>query len=190
MSLKIGVLTSTNRDSRVGIKVANWFLEQAKTADSNLEFELVDIAGLSFFNEANLPSMQNYETETLKNWSATINGYDGFVIVLAEYNHTPPPPITNALDSLFNEWSRKAVGFVGYGSYGAESSIMGLRPLISYLNMMPLRESLRITKAHEALDKAGRPKEGYLLGDMAKFIGELEWWTKALSVAKSEQTAA
>jgi NAD(P)H-dependent FMN reductase len=182
---KIGVLTSTNRDSRVGIKVANWFLDQTKTVESSLEFELVDIVDLPFFNEANLPAMGQYATEALKNWSKTISGYDGFVIVLAEYNHTPPSPIKNALDSLFNEWSRKAVGFVGYGSYGAESSIMGLRPLISYLNMMPIRESVRITKAHEALDEQGHPKDGYVLGNMEKFIGELEWWVNALSVAKT-----
>lgn len=182
---KIGVLTSTNRDSRVGPKIANWFINQAKTVDSSLEFELVDIVDLPFFNEANLPAAQKYETDTLKGWSKTISGYDGFVIVLGEYNHTPPSPIKNALDSLFNEWSRKAVSFVGYGSYGAESSIMGLRPLISYLNMMPIRESVRITKAHEALDEEGNPKPDYVLGNMAKFIGELEWWVNALTAAKT-----
>lgn len=181
---KIGVLTSTNRDSRVGLKIANWFLNQAKTVKSNLEFELVDIKDLPFFNEQNLPAAQKYETDILKNWSKTINGYDGFVIILGEYNHTPPAPIKNALDSLFNEWSRKVVGFVGYGSYGAESSIMGLRPLISYLNMMPIRESVRITKAHEALDEQGNPKPDYVLGNMEKFVGELEWWTNALASAK------
>jgi len=183
--VKIGVLTSTNRDSRVGIKIANWFLDQAKTVEGSLKFELVDIAGLPFFNEANLPSAQQYETQTLKDWSRTISSFDGFVIVLGEYNHTPPAPIKNALDSVFHEWGRKAVGFVGYGSYGAESSIMGLRPLISYLNMMPIRESIRITKAHEALDEQGRPKADYVLGDMARFIGELEWWVNALKAAKN-----
>lgn len=185
MALSIAVLTSTNRKGRVGPKIADWFLEEARKIDGELEFELVDIDELPFFDEPNLPSMQQYETDTLKNWSKTISRYDGFVIVQAEYNHTPPAPIKNALDSLFKEWNRKVVGFVGYGSYGAESSIMFMRAHVSYLNMMPIRESLRITKSHEALDDNSKPKEGYILGNMAKFVDELKWWTKALKSAKN-----
>ena len=184
MSLKIAVLTSTNRRGRVGPLIAKWFLEEAGKIKSELQFELVDIGDLPFLDEPNLPSMQQYETDTLKGWSKTISAYDGYVIIQAEYNHTPPAPIKNALDSLFHEWSRKAVGFVGYGSYGAESSIMFMRSHISYLNMMPIRESVRITRSHEALGEDGRPKEGYVLGDMAKFVGELEWWAKALKSAR------
>ncbi|HEX9679486.1 MAG TPA: NAD(P)H-dependent oxidoreductase [Candidatus Saccharimonadales bacterium] len=185
MAYRIGVLTSTTRRERAGEKIAKWFIEQANKIESELTFELVDIIDLPLLDEANLPSQRKYEDESSKNWSKVVSGFDGFVIVLAEYNHTPPAPIKNALDTLFHEWSRKVVGFVGYGSYGAESSIMGLRPLISYLNMMPIRESVRITKAHEALDQNGQPKTDYVLGDINKFVGELGWWAKALTDARS-----
>lgn len=183
---KIGVLTSTNRKGRVGTKVADWFITEARKIPSSLEFELVDVAELPFLNEEVIPAMAQYSDESTKKWSETIKSYDGFVIINAEYNHGFTGVIKNALDTVFSEWSRKAVGFVGYGSYGGESSIMALRGIISYLNMMPIRESVRITKAHEAFDDNGQPKEGYVLGHMEKFIGELEWWTNALVQAKSK----
>lgn len=185
MELKIGVLTSTNRDSRVGLKVAEWFIASAKASGSPMDFELVDIVDLPFFNERNLPSQAEYETEVLKSWSAKIKQYDGFVIVQAEYNHMPPAPIKNALDSLFHEWTRKAVGFVGYGSNGAESSIMFMRPFVSYLNMMPIRETVRIIKAHEAIDDNGVPQAKYVLGDINRFLSELEWWVSTLKAGRS-----
>lgn len=180
MPLKIAVLTSTNRESRVGHKVAQWFIDESASKEHDLELELVDIKDLPFFNEQNLPGQRQYETQVLKDWSAKIEGYDGFIMVMGEYNHMPPAPIKNALDSLFHEWSRKVVGFVGYGSNGAESSIMFMRPLASYLNMMPIRETVRIIKAHEALDDRGRPKAEFVLGDAQTFLSEIEWWAKAL----------
>ncbi len=181
---KIGVLTSTNRKDRVGKKVADWFLDETQKVPSSLEFELVDVAELPFLNEEIIPAMGQYSDESTKNWSETVKRYDGFVIVNAEYNHGYTGVIKNALDTVFSEWSRKVVGFVGYGSYGAESSIMALRGIISYLNMMPIRESVRITKAHEAFDENDHPKPDYVLGDMKKFIAELEWWANALVEAK------
>lgn len=184
MPLKIAVLTSTNREPRVGLKVAEWFIEEAATKEHALELELVDIKDLPFFNEKNLPGQRQYESQTLKDWSAKIESYDGFIIVMGEYNHMPPAPIKNALDSLYHEWARKVVGFVGYGSNGAESSIMFMRPLASYLNMMPVRETVRIINAREALDEHGRPKAEYVMGDMQALLNEIEWWAKTLKSAR------
>jgi NAD(P)H-dependent FMN reductase len=186
---KIGVITSTNREGRVGPNIARWFLEEVAKANTKLEFTLLDVDDLPFLDEPQLPATGEYKHEATKKWSETIKNFDGFVIINAEYNHGFTGVIKNALDSLYHEWNRKVVGFVGYGSYGAESSIMALRAIISYLNMMPIRESVRITKAHEALDESGRPKPDYILGNMEKFVAELEWWVKALNAAKqSDQT--
>lgn len=182
---KIGVLTSTNRKGRVGKKVADWFITEAQKIPSSLEFELVDVAELPFLNEEIIPSAGQYNDESTKKWSETIKSYDGFVIVNAEYNHGFTGVIKNALDTVFSEWSRKVVGFVGYGSYGAESSIMALRGIISYLNMMPIRESVRITDADHAFDENGIPKADHIRGNMEKFIGELEWWANALIEARA-----
>lgn len=184
--LQIGVITSTTRKGRVGPTIAKWFISEASQITSKLEFTLVDIAGLPLLNEQNMPGMRKYEDESSKAWSKLIEGFDGYIIVSAEYNHQMPAPIKNALDTLYHEWNRKVVGFVGYGSYGAESAIMDLRPLVSYLNMMPIREKLSISKVWEALDENGCPKDGYVSGDMKKFIDELTWWTSTLANGRKQ----
>lgn len=181
MSYKIGIITSTTRRGRSGVKVAEWFAKTAAEHSKELDYTILDVADVPLMAESNLPGMQQYEDQSTKDWSAKVGSMDGFVIVLGEYNHSFPAPIKNALDTVLNEWNRKAVGFVGYGSYGAESAIMALRPVISYLNMMPIGPTLRITQIWEALDENGTLKDGYLQGDVEKFVSELEWWTQALA---------
>jgi NAD(P)H-dependent FMN reductase len=184
--MKIGVITSTNRQGRKSLNVAEWFMDEASKHTDRLDFVLLDVSDLPFYSEPVSPAAQEYRHESTKKWAEAVAGCDGFVIINAEYNHSYTGVIKNALDTVFHEWSRKVVGFVGYGSYGAESSIMALRPVVSYLNMMPIRESVRIYKSYEAFDESGRPKPEYVQGDMGKFVSELEWWAGALGHAKNQ----
>jgi NAD(P)H-dependent FMN reductase len=185
MGYKIGILTSTNRDVRVGADIANWLQKQVEGLDDELTYELLDIADLPFLNEPKLPSEGDYELDSTKKWSDKVASCDGFIAVLGEYNHHMPAPFKNAIDTLYAEWSRKPIAFVGYGAYGAESSIMDARSLLSHINMMPVSTKLTISRIWEALDDNREPKPDYVYGDTKKFMAELSWWTKTLAAARS-----
>jgi len=48
-----------------------------------------------------------------------IDGFDGFVFVVPEYNHSFPGALKNALDYVSREWNDKAAGIVSYGGHAA-----------------------------------------------------------------------
>lgn len=140
------IITSTTREGRKGIIIANWITEMAKGVEG-LDVELLDLAeiNLPFMDEPNHPRLQQYQHEHTKNWSAKIQPADGFIIVLGEYNFGFPAPIKNAIDYLHNEWKNKPVGIVSYGgaSAGTRSTQM-LKQVVTALGMMPVPEQVAI----------------------------------------------
>ena len=133
----IKIITSTTREGRKGIAIAKWITILAKQ-NSNFNVELLDLAeiNLPFMDEPNHPSMQQYQHEHTKKWSAKINEADGFIIVLAEYNFGFPAPIKNAIDYLFKEWMYKPVAFISYGGVsGGLRSTQMLKQVVTAVYM-------------------------------------------------------
>lgn len=142
----IKIITSTTREGRKGIAVANWITELTKQTNK-YNAELLDLAqiNLPFMDEPNHPRLKQYQHEHTKKWSETINSADAFIIVLAEYNFGFPAPIKNAIDYLFNEWMQKPVAFVSYGgvSAGLRSTQM-LKQVVAAVHMVPVVEQVNI----------------------------------------------
>jgi len=89
---KILVIVGTTRDGRVGRKIADWYLEEAKQkAPEEMEFELFDVGeeNVPMFNEPYPPAMGKY-SEYQQKLADTIASADGYIIVTGEYNHAIP----------------------------------------------------------------------------------------------------
>lgn len=189
MSIKIGVIVSSTRPTRVGPKIADWFLNQVKDTE-DVEFELIDLAkiNLPFLDEPKSPMMGEYEHEHTKKWSKLVSSFDGFVIITAEYNHGYPAPLKNALDSAYHEWGKKPVAFVGYGSMGAVRSIEQLVNVAAQLHMVPLSgtaNTVRITDVWVAFDESGNLKSENISGSVEGLLTELKWWGELLKTARA-----
>lgn len=189
MSLKIGVIVSTTRPTRVGRKIADWFMDQVKNTDG-IEFDLIDLAEvkLPFLDEPESPLMGNYTTKSSKDWSERISGYDGYVFVTAEYNHGYPAPLKNAIDTLYHEWAKKPVAFVGYGGMGGARSIEQLTNVAAQVGMMPLSGTsctVRVIDVWSALDENDQPKPEFVKGNVEGLVTHLRWWGDALKVART-----
>lgn len=128
-------------------------------------------------------------------WQETLAGFDGFVVVTGEYNHSVPAALKNALDQACKEWMRKPMGFVGYGGVGAARAIEHLRGIAVELQMVPLRNAVHIgggefMKVHplgengpiEAIAPVIEPAANALLD-------ELSWWAKATRAARMADAA-
>ncbi|HTO14581.1 MAG TPA: NAD(P)H-dependent oxidoreductase [Edaphocola sp.] len=155
--INLKILTSTTRDARKGIAVANWITEKAKEIES-FKTTLLDlkVINLPFMDEPNHPRLQQYTHEHTKQWSATIEDADAYIIVLGEYNYGYPAPIKNAIDYLYNEWKYKPVAFVSYGgiSAGLRSTQM-LKQVVTTLNMVPVLEQVNIPYFSKLIDEEG-----------------------------------
>lgn len=116
-NLKIAVITGSTRKNRVNLDVANWVLEEVRNR-GGATFDLLDIKTF------NLPLLgESDDVASVEAWQAALEQYDGFIFVVAEYNHALTGALKNALDSANTAWNNKAAGIVSYGSaYGARAA--------------------------------------------------------------------
>jgi NAD(P)H-dependent FMN reductase len=141
--LKIAIILGSTRPGRNGKAVADWVVEKA-SARTGADYELIDLIDypLPHLDEATPPSMGAYAGDHTKAWAAKIAGYDGFIFVTPEYNHSTSGVLKNAIDYLYGEWNNKAAGFVSYGSLGGARAIEHLRGIASELQIAHVRQQL------------------------------------------------
>jgi NAD(P)H-dependent FMN reductase len=138
--VKIGIIIGSTRPGRNGEQVARWVQERAaKRGDA--EFELVDLLdfNLPHLDEPLPPSVGQYAQPHTREWSAKIAGFDGFVFVTPEYNHSTSGALKNAIDFLYAEWNNKAAGFVSYGAQGGARAVEHLRLVMGELQVADVR---------------------------------------------------
>jgi len=131
----------------VSDKPAHWIVDEAKKKEG-VEVELLDLRDypMPFFDAPVSPQMMKdgYPYETVRNWAAKIKEGDAFIVIAPEYNHGYTAVLKNALDWIYGEWNKKAVGFVSYGSAGGARSVEQLRQVVIDLQMLPIRNSIHL----------------------------------------------
>lgn len=143
---KIGIILGSTRPGRNGEAVAKWVYELAQKRD-DATFELVDVAdyNLPLYDEPFPAMMQQYTKEHTKVWSNKIKEFDGYIFVTAEYNHSIPGALKNAIDYLNVEWKNKAAGFVSYGSAGGSRAVEHLRLVAAELHIHDVRAQVMLS---------------------------------------------
>ena len=151
---KIGIIIASVREGRVGESVAQHVLNVAKVS-TKYEYSIIDLKAINLplLNEPYPAAMTNYQYQHTKDWSKLVSGYDGFIIITAEYNHGYPAAIKNALDYLYVEWHNKPLAFIGYGySANGARAIEQLRQVVVYLQLKPLWRDVVINLATNTKD--------------------------------------
>ena len=96
---KIGVIISTTRDVRFADKPAKWLMDNVQKRD-DMDFELLDLRDfdLPFFDEKASNLWMPSEDPKAVAWQKKLAEFDGYIILTAEYNHSIPGVLKNALD--------------------------------------------------------------------------------------------
>jgi NAD(P)H-dependent FMN reductase len=186
-NLKIAVIVGSTRPGSVGGKVAEWYMGEAKSVEGiDLEVIILNDEKLPFLDEPMPPSMGQYTHEHTKKWSEKIASFDGYVWVTAEYNHSIPAALKNAIDYLFHEWANKPVALVSYGSMGGVRAAEHLRQVAGELQMADIRIPIMIRNPWAMLDENGDINPELVLGDVPEQLEQLKWWGDALKVAREK----
>lgn len=194
MSVKprIAVIVGSTRPSRFAEKPAQWILKQAQ-ARGDIAVELVDLRDhpLPFFDEmASNRWMPSKAAEAVR-WQQTVGGFDGYIFVVPEYNHSISAVLKNALDQAYNEWNRKPFTAIGYGGTGAARAIEHLRLIGIELQMVSTQAAVHIAGSDfMAVHPMGGGKpieeiEARLLPAARTALDELVWWARATLTAKA-----
>jgi len=189
---RIAVIISSTRPARFADVPAQWILKQAKMR-GDIDVDLVDLRDfkMPFFDEiASNKWVPSVNPEAIR-WQQTIAKYDGFIFVVAEYNHSITAALKNALDEAYNEWDRKPFTAVGYGAVGAARAIEHLRLIGTELAMVSTHAAVHIGGSdfmaiHPRFGKKPIEEvEDHLLPNTKTALDELVWWTKATIAAKA-----
>jgi NAD(P)H-dependent FMN reductase len=181
---RLGVVIASVREGRVGIAIADWFIDVARS-HGGFDVEVLDLKAIALpvFAERNHPRLHQYENDKQKAWGATIAALDAFVFVTPEYNYSTSPALLNALDYLYVEWHYKPAAFVSYGGISGGLRAMQMTKLtLGALNMVAIDSAVVVPFVARTLDpetKQFRATEDNLKA-ARRMLDELLRWTTAL----------
>lgn len=184
----IGIILSTTRQGRFADKAAAW-LQSLVAQRTDLRFELVDLRNypLPMYDWPGSPARMPIDRPDVLPWRNKIAGLDGFIFVTAEYNHSVPAVLKNAIDHVFIEWQRKPAAFVGYGNAGGARAVEHLRNIVVELQMAPMRVAVHMHRdAILPVVQQGRNLDEFpYLADHAKLmLDDLSWWAWTLKAGR------
>jgi NAD(P)H-dependent FMN reductase len=192
MRLKLQIVVCSTRPGRVGPSVAHWFRDLA-VGHGQFDVTLVDLAdfNLPMYDEPHHPSLQTYEKEHTKRWSASVATADAYAFVTPEYNYGPPPSFVNALNYVYREWNYKPCGFVSYGGVsGGLRAVQMEKLLVTTLKMMPMVEGVMVPMIARQLDAEQRFVSNELIDHSAKvLLDELLRWAEGLKAMRERLPA-
>ena len=189
---RLALIIGSTRPQRFADKPADWLLEQAAQRD-DFTLDRLDLRDfdLPFFAEASSNAhMPSVDPKALA-WQDTIRPYDGFVFVVAEYNHSITGALKNALDQAYTEWVRKPFSAVGYGSTGGARAVEHLRGIGVELQMVPSKFGVHIGgsdlfKVHPFGGNAPISEiEDVIKPSVKAMFDDLVWWAKTLTPARN-----
>ena len=190
--VRIALIVGSTRDARFADKPAEWLHGVAAERD-DLTLETLDLRDfdLPFFNEAASELWMESSDPKARAWQDAISGFDGFVFLTAEYNHSITGALKNALDQAYKRWVRKPMSAMGYGGVGGARAVEHLRGIAVELQMAPIRhavhlgggEFMKVSPLGEngpmsAVDAVLRPSATAMFDDLA-------WWARALKAARA-----
>jgi NAD(P)H-dependent FMN reductase len=187
----IQLIIGSTRDARFADKPAAWLSERLG-AREDLTLEAVDLRDypLPFYNSARSPAytQRDYPTEQLAAWGRKLDEADGYIFLVAEYNHAYTAVLKNALDSVYPELNRKPVAFVGYGGVGGARAVEQLRLVAVELEMAPLRHAVHILPDVFGPALQSNPLDTAVFAPLEprleKLATDLVWWAGALKAAR------
>ncbi len=191
---KIAIIIGSTRDARFADKPAQWMLAQAQKRN-DMAVELVDLRDfdLPLFNEKASNKWMPSEDPKAIAWQKKLAGFDGFIFVVAEYNHGLTASLKNALDQAYVEWNKKPMGAIGYGSMGATRAVEHLRQIGVELDMVPVHGAVHIGGADMfAVHPMGGGDgdiskiEDHLMPGAKALLDDMVWWANATMAARAE----
>ncbi len=172
--LKIGIILSTIRKGRRSQEIGNWLLKESSKY-SRSHYEIIDLRDYDlplYGKEDKLGVSKKFIEKTAE--------FDGFIFVLAEYNHSIPGVLKNAFDYLGKTMHNKAAAIVSYGAIGGARAAEHLRGILGQMDVACISTQIALSIFYDYDDNQNfKPLD--LHDDNLKIIFKrVAEWAKAL----------
>lgn len=193
--LKLNIIIGTVRQGRAADPVAGWVAARAAEHGA-FEVEVLDLRDwpLPHFAEGAETigdfADPTYSDPLVRAWNQKQREADAFIFLTAEYNHSIPGVLKNAIDSVFVSFAfrNKPAAFVGYsaGIAAGVRAVEHLAQVVVEAEMVPLRNTVLIPQVHTAFDDDGNPTNPVAERSLTVTLDDLEWWGRLLSTGRAE----
>jgi NAD(P)H-dependent FMN reductase len=195
MAIALKIITSTTRPGRAADRVLPWLVSRL-AADGRFDVEVLDLRDwkLPLFQET-LETIGDrrdptYSDPLVRAWNRKVAEGEAFVIVTAEYNHSVPGELKNALDNVFvsQAFRNKPVAFVGYsgGPIGGARAVEHLAHIMIEAEAVSLRNTVLVGGVGGAFDDAGEPTNVATDAALNVLKDDVAWWADVLNRARAE----
>lgn len=189
---RIALIIGSTRPTRFADKPAQWMLKQAQSR-GDMDVEVVDLRDhpLPFFAELGSNRRAPSKDPEAIRWQKRIASFDGFIFVVAEYNHSLTGVLKNALDQAYVEWNHKPFTAIAYGGVGGGRALEHLRGIGIELQMVSTWGAVHIGGSDfwaVSPIGAGKPIEEIekgLLPAARDALDDLIWWANATMMARA-----
>jgi NAD(P)H-dependent FMN reductase len=190
MTIRIAIILGSTRPGRRGDQIASWVLDAARSY-GGADYEPIDLAdhNLGNLDEAGNPNHQKYEHAHTREWGKLIDGFDGYVFVVPEYNHSFPGALKNALDYVYREWTNKTAGIVSYGGrVGGVRAAESLRLVLAELQLATVREQPAVM-LHPTFSTGVFVATDSLKASAAEMLDQIIAWSTAMKSVRHAKAA-
>ncbi|HEX3755516.1 MAG TPA: NAD(P)H-dependent oxidoreductase [Rhizomicrobium sp.] len=184
MAFKVLVFYGSFRQTRVGIRMANYAMQ--KLVADGFDAELIDARALD------LPMLDRMYKEyapgtapaVMETLAKKIRAADAFLFVCGEYNWGVQPGLKNLTDHFLEEWFWRPAAVVSYSAQraGGARANVAWHGILSEMGMVVISSTIAIGQVSQALDEDAKPIGefgAYLEKAFPRLVADLKWWTEA-----------
>jgi len=176
--LNIGIISSTVRDGNVGSKVAQWVLEQAMKISDNT-YEIVDLK--EYPMGFNLSTADEHAVKL----NEKLMSFDGYIMITAEYNHSIPGVLKNALDWVgMQTMANRPAGIISYGAVGGARAAEHLRNILGQLNVADISRQVLFSLFLDFDENKNFTPQQIHLNTFKELVNQVELWAKAFKTIR------
>ena len=179
-NIKVVLIYGSARQDRFCDTVVDWALAEL-SAMKGFDVTTLDPADLSI-------TAAGLDTASKERVEARLSEADAFLIAVPEYNHGYPAALKAVIDSAYQPWHAKPIGFISYGGVsGGLRAVEQLRQVFAELHAVTIRDTVSLAHAWAQFDSAGNPfLPTQVNGPLFAMMARLLWWARALRAARHE----
>ncbi len=190
MSLDFVVLYGSVRSDRKGIRFARYLVGQLEARGHAVHLIDALAYGLPLLDRMYKEYPKGEAPAALEEIAGQLRAADGFLIVCGEYNHGIPPALKNLMDHFLEEYYFRpsAIACYSQGPFGGVRAAMQLRMTLAEQGMPSIPATFPAPRVSQAYEEDGTPTDPASDRRAGRFLGEFEWYARALKAARAEGT--
>jgi NAD(P)H-dependent FMN reductase len=192
MSNRILVFYGSYRSNRMGIRLAEFVVEQLRRRGNAVELIDAKAINLPMLDRMYKEYSPGEAPEQLQRLAGKIRDADGFVFVTGEYNWGVQPGLKNLTDYFLEEWFWRPAAIVSYsaGRLSGARAATAWHGTLSEMGMVVVSSTIAVGLIGQALTAGGTPtgESGKALeGAFPRFADDLMWWVEAAKMQRQRR---